>query len=253
MRMFALEGKKIARPVLVTIGILTILTCILTCTLYREYSIHFELDPWEIGTEYMGLLFPLFVTIPVCWQLYYERRNRFLVYTLPRIGKRRYLSAKWCACAMSAFLILFIPYFVSAIFALYVQAPKELAPPYEGYTHIFQTIYEQIPLLYALLLSLWKGLLGVLTMTFGFVLALYGGNIFVILTGPFIYVILENFVWSILGLANFRLVTAFEPTSMSTLVINSGSFIAGPLLMCCVIMLVVFYFKKIRKRPIYPV
>lgn len=253
MRNLILEGKKLARPVLVTIGILTVLTCILSCTLYRDYSIHFELDPWEIGTEYMGLLFPLFVTVPVCWQLYYERRDRFLVYTLPRMGKRRYLGAKWCACAVSAFLILFLPYFVSSVFALYVRAQKELTPPYEGYAHILQALYAQAPLLYALLLSLWKGLLGVLTMSFGFVLALYGGNIFVILTGPFIYAILENFIWSILGVPEFRFVTAFEPTSMSASIISIGSFIAGPLLMCGVLALILLYFQKVKKRPIYPV
>lgn len=253
MKSLALEGKKLARPVLITTAILTLLTCILSCTLYREYSIHFELDPWEIGTEYMSLLFPLFVTVPVCWQLYYERRDRFLVYTLPRIGKRRYLGVKWCVCAASAFLILFAPYFISALFALYVRAPKELKPLYEGYSHIFQALYAQTPLLYAFIFSLWKGFLGVLTMTFGFVLALYGNNVFVILTGPFIYVILENFILSIIGLPNFRFVTAFEPTSLSALTINAGSWIAGPLLMCCVIGFIILYFHKIRKRPIYPV
>ena len=77
MQNFILEGKKIARPVLVTLCLLTLLACILSCTLYREYTIHFELDPWEIGTEFLSLLFPLFVTVPICWQLYYERRDRF--------------------------------------------------------------------------------------------------------------------------------------------------------------------------------
>lgn len=121
MRNFILEGKKIARPVLFTTCLLTLLTCILSCTLYREYTIHFELDPWEIGTEFLSLLFPLFVTVPICWQLYYERRDHFLTYTLPRISRRRYLTAKWGACAAAAFIIIMIPYFVSALFALYVR------------------------------------------------------------------------------------------------------------------------------------
>lgn len=128
MRNFILEGKKIARPVLFTTCLLTLLTCILSCTLYREYTIHFELDPWEIGTEFLSLLFPLFVTVPICWQLYYERRDRFLTYTLPRISRRRYLTAKWGACAAAAFSIIMIPYFVSALFALYVRAPQKLWP-----------------------------------------------------------------------------------------------------------------------------
>lgn len=247
-----MELKKLSRPVLVALGLLTVLACVLTCTLYREYSIHFALDTWEIGTEFFGLLFPLFVTIPVCWQLYYERRNRFIVYTLPRIGKRRYLGAKWCACALSAFLILFVPYFLSALCALYVNTP-ELRPPYEGYTHIFQQLYAQLPLLYAFLLSLWKGILGVLIMTVGFALALYGNNIFVILTTPFIYAVLENFLWSILGHPYYRFITAFEPTSLADQYINLGSFLVGPLLMCAVIVLLILYYQKIKKRTVYSV
>ncbi|WP_303193595.1 hypothetical protein [Hungatella hathewayi] len=57
MRNFILEGKKIAKPVLVTTCLLTLLTCILSCTLYRGYTLHFELDAWEIGTEFLSLLF----------------------------------------------------------------------------------------------------------------------------------------------------------------------------------------------------
>lgn len=141
LRNIHLEIKKLAKPVLFTIGALTLLTCILSCTLYKDYSIYFDIDAWEIGTEYLGLLFPLFVTVPVCWELYYERRDHFLVYTLPRIRKRAYLGAKWCACALSAFLILFLPYFLSALAALFATAPKEFIDPYKGYSHIFHILY----------------------------------------------------------------------------------------------------------------
>ena len=156
MRNFILEGKKIARPVLFTTCLLTLLTCIL----YREYTIHFELDPWEIGTEFLSLLFPLFVTVPICWQLYYERRDRFLTYTLPRISRHRYL------------------------------------------------------------------------------------------TGPFIYVILENFFWAVLGMPGLRFVTAFEPGSLSASAVHASSFAAGPVLMCIVMGAAAFYYQKVKKRSI---
>ena len=90
-------------------------------------------------------------------------------------------------------------------------------------------------------------------MTFGFVLALYGSNVFVILTGPFIYVILENFFWAILGLPGLRFVTAFDPASLSAAAVHAASFTAGPVLMCIVMGLVVLYFQKVKKRTIYQV
>lgn len=252
LRLLKLELKKLSKTTLLAIAILTVLTCILTCTMYQEYSIYFKLDAWEIGTEYIGLFFPLFVTVPVCWELYYERRNRFLVYTLPRISKRAYLGAKWLACSISAFMILFIPYMASALCALYINSPDMNATP-EYFTHIWYPLYTQLPLLYAFLLAFWKGLLGVLTMSFGFALALYGKNIFVVLTAPFIYAILENFILSILNLAMYRFVTAFEPTSIAEPYINVGSFLAGPILMCLAIWLVILYFKKLKKYSVYTI
>ena len=194
LRLLKLELGKIFKPVITTTAILTVLTCILTCVLQRDYTVYFHIDAWEIGTEYIALLFPLFVTIPVCWQLYYERRDRFIVYTLPRISKQKYLSIKWAACALSGFCILFIPYVMSLLCALYVVTPANVLPPHDKYSHFLLTLYVQFPLIYGLLLSAWKALLGVLTMTFGFVLALFSRNIFVILTAPFVYVILENFI-----------------------------------------------------------
>lgn len=90
-------------------------------------------------------------------------------------------------------------------------------------------------------------------MSFGFALALYGKNIFVVLTAPFIYAVLENFILSILNLAMYRFVTAFEPTSMAKPYINVGSFFVGPTLMCLVIGLVILYFKKIKKSSVYTI
>lgn len=248
--MLWLELKKIRKPVMAAMLGTTALTCILTCTLYRNYRISFRLDPWEIGTEYLGLLFPLLVTVPVCWQLYYERRDRFIVYTLPRVSKLDYLAVKWLACALSAFLILFVPYFLSALCVLYTASPA-LKPANENYDHVFHSLYAQAPLLYALLLSLWKSLLGVLVMTFGFALALYGKNIFVILTAPFIYTVLENFGWAILGMPTYRLITAFEPTSLSSDAVTGASFIVGPVLLCAVIGFVVLYYVKLKRRTVY--
>ncbi len=64
LRLLKLELGKIFKPVITTTAILTVLTCILTCVLQRDYTVYFHIDAWEIGTEYIALLFPLFVTIP---------------------------------------------------------------------------------------------------------------------------------------------------------------------------------------------
>ena len=231
LRLLKLELGKIFKPVITTTAILTVLTCILTCVLQRDYTVYFHIDAWEIGTEYIALLFPLFVTIPVCWQLYYERRDRFIVYTLSRISRQKYLSIKWAACALSGFCILFIPYVMSLLCALYVVTPANVLPPHDKYSHFLLTLYVQFPLIYGLLLS-------------------------AILTAPFVYVILENFILASLSsasldLATYRFVTAFEPTCR--VYINLGSFIVGPVLMCLVIGAIILYYTKVKRQAIYTI
>lgn len=250
LRLLKLELRKLLKPVTAATALLTVLTCILTCVLQREYTVYFRIDTWEIGTEYLGLLFPLFVTVPICWQLYYERRNRFLAYTLPRVSKKTYLTSKWMACALSAFCILLVPYVLSLLCALYVVEPQYLFPMPEKYSHFLLPLYAQYPLVYGLLLSVWKALLGVLTMTFGFVLALFSKNIFVVLTAPFIYVILDNFFWSNLRVAN-AFVFGFEPGVLSPDYITPVTFAFGPIQMLLILTLIVLFYTKVKKRTIY--
>ena len=202
--------------------------------------------------KFYPLLFSLIVTVPVCWQLYYERRDRFLVYTLPRISKGKYLAAKWIACAVSAFALLFVPYVLSGLTALYLAPYAELHPEWvRPYFHIFLTWYTKYPLMYLFVLSLWKGLLGVLTMTFGFVLALFSTNLFVVLTAPFVYVILDNFLWSVPRIPNY-FIGAFQPFAVQGSDMPLQYWLWGPIQLTLVIGLTVLYYTRLRHRPIYP-
>ena len=101
------------------------------------------------------------------------------------------------------------------------------------------------------LLSVWKSFLGVLTMTFGFVLAMYSANIFVVLTAPFVYMILDNFFWSILRTAN-AFVMSFEPATMIPSYVTLKTFLWGPVQLSVVIGLVVLYYTRLRKRRVFP-
>ena len=241
------EWRKIRMPALFTTIAITIAACVLTCTLYSSYALSFDLDAWEVGTEFFGLIYPLFVVIPLCWGLYYERKNHFLLYVCPRVSIKMYLFAKWLIYALAAFLIIAIPYILSALAALYVKPPIVPFDTGRVFIHVFQDAYTQHPLAYAVGLSCWKGLIGILIMTMGFVLAMYCDNIFIVLTGPFMYTILENFVLAILGAPQYRLVTAFEPACIASNMVSTASFIVGPVLELLITLFLAFFFSKARK------
>ncbi|WP_419023079.1 hypothetical protein [Emergencia sp.] len=251
LNLIKVESKKIFRPVLFTTAILAVAMCVLTCTLYKSYTLQYDLEAWEVGTELFSLLYPLIAVVPLCWNLYYERKNNFLLYVQPRVPIKKYLAVKWGIYALGAFCMIAIPYTLSAVFALYVKAP--VVPFTNPFDHVFQKAFTQMPLLYGVILSCWKGVLGILMMTFGYVLAMYGRNIFVILTGPFVYSILENYILSILRLEQYRLVVAFDPTSISDDAISVMSFLAGPAFLAVVIFLTAFFLSKVRGNAVVTV
>ena len=151
------EWKKVFLPVLLTTVLLAIAMSVLSCTIYQNYTLHYDLEAWEVGTELFSLLYPLFVVVPLCWNLYYERKNNFLLYVIPRVKIKKYLTAKWIAYALGTLCIIVIPYILSAVFALYVKPP--VVPFVENpFSHIFENAFIKTPLLYAVALSLWRGI-----------------------------------------------------------------------------------------------
>lgn len=175
-RLIKTEWKKVFFPILIVTIIMTVVASVLTCMLYQNYALHYDLEAWEIGTEFFGLLYPLFAVIPLCWSLFYEKKNNFLLYVVPRISLKKYIAVKWFVYALGSFIIISIPYILSAIVALYVKAPIvpfEPGIPESPFTHVFLDTFIHRPMLYAVALSCWKGFIGVLVMTMGFVFALY--------------------------------------------------------------------------------
>ena len=100
------EWKKVFLPVLLTTVLLAIAMSVLSCTIYQNYTLHYDLEAWEVGTELFSLLYPLFVVVPLCWNLYYERKNNFLLYVMPRVKIKKYLTANELRMHWEPFVLL---------------------------------------------------------------------------------------------------------------------------------------------------
>ncbi|MFJ7941965.1 hypothetical protein ACIQYG_26450 [Peribacillus sp. NPDC096622] len=257
-----LEWRKLKLPILLTIIVGTLLSIILCNTIYKSYALEHQLEIWEVGFEIFNFIFPLLAVLPTCWLMYFERKNGFLKYILPRASKKQYLLSKWIVISGSAFLIMFIISFVGVVTALYGVQPIDVtytwispqtgeAAPRLLQTHFAGELFTESPLIYGLLLSVWKGFICVIVATMGYVFSLYSKNLFVILTGPFVYTILENFFLSILHLENLRLFTAFEPTSVEVEAVGLPSFLFGPMLAIVIMILYAIYMNFKVKESIY--
>lgn len=119
--LFWCELCKVYIPVLVTILLLSTVSSFVACTTYKDYSLAYDLEAWELGTEWLSIFFPIFVTAPVCWNLCSEWRRKVLYEMSQQMKIGHYLVIKWGAYALSAFLIMFVPNTVTAAVALYVK------------------------------------------------------------------------------------------------------------------------------------
>jgi hypothetical protein len=171
--------------------------------------------------------------------MFYERKDSFIIYSLLRTSKKKYLLTKWLITSFGGGLIVFLVSITSLFFSLFI-VPEKL-PTVNDYAlkNFAGHYFVNFPLQYGLVLSLWKGIIGFLIATFGFVLSLIVNNLLVILTGPFIYAILENFTLSILNVPYFRLVTSFDLNTLTASAISVDRLIVGPLILCLLIMFLI--------------
>ncbi|WP_106769180.1 hypothetical protein [Paenibacillus faecalis] len=258
-----LEWRKLRWSVLITLILLTVTVSILTGTIYKSYALEHDLEAWEVAIPFIVFLFPLISVLPVCWLMYFERKDHFLMYTLPRVNKSRYLWSKWIVVAGSSFFIMFIAMFMGVITALYIK--PDITPSYSlmdpvtgevmprlELQHFLGSLFVHHPLAYGLLISIWQGILSAIMATFGFVLSLFVSNIFVILTGPFIYYMLETFILANLKLEIYRLSVSFAPEFFNTDKFGYWPLLIGPALALIFTAVIAIYFRKIKKVPVYP-
>ena len=93
------------------------------------------------------------------------------------------------------------------------------------------------PIVFGLIWSLYKAFVATLICLFGQVIALYVGNLFLVLLAPFIYSVLENFITGVLRIPKFSLTTALILRRLSESVMNPINITIGLLIFILVIYL----------------
>ena len=252
INLIKLEIEKVYKPVLATLIITTLLFVAVVIKMGNEYYVQHSFEFWNVSIDYISIIFPILAVVPTCWIMYYERKNKFLLYTFPRVSKKDYILSKWIVCVISGFLIIFIPMFIGAVVALtqltdLVNTPAPYEPAF--YTTLFMPEFlVNHTYLYVFAHCLWDGFIAMIIATMGFVFSIYLDNIFVILTGPFIYATLDNFIMATLGFHKQRLMASFYVNSMTDT--NILNVLVGPTISILFIILLLIIL-KLKKAKVY--
>lgn len=253
LQLVKVEIKKLKYPYLLSILIATLYGSLMIIPVTSGYMYNYNIEVWEESGELFRMLFPLFAVIPTCWLMYYERKNGYLSYTITRVSKRKYITTKWLVSSLGGAFIVFLVSFVGIIISLYFLPEIIPSTQNDSINKFAGDYFINQPLVYGFLLSVWRSVIGFLVSSFGFVLSLYINNIFIVLTGPFVYSILENFILSVLGVPFFRLVTSFDPSTLDAGAVTTERLLVGPIILIIFVSGLLLYFKTIKKTSVYEV
>lgn len=249
LNLIKLEISKVFKPVIATLIFTMIVFVGIVIKMGNEYHVQHSFEFWNVAIDYIAIIFPILAVCPTCWVMYYERKNNFLLYTFPRVSKKDYIFSKWIVCVLSAFLIIFIPMLIGGVISLSfldnVHAPKPYEPMF--YSNLFMPDFLiNHTYLYIFIHCLWNGFLAMIVATMGFVFSIYLNNIFVILTGPFIYITLDNFVMATLGFHKQRFISSFYVNGMTDTNIFNLLIPPSISILLIIILLVIFKLKKVK-------
>ncbi|MFC4388321.1 hypothetical protein ACFOZ1_10960 [Gracilibacillus marinus] len=245
------EIQKLKYPYLISIFIAAIYSVLVIISVLHGYSYTYNIEVWEESGELFRIIFPIFAVLPTTWLMFYERKNGFLSYTITRVSKKKYIILKWLVSSIGGAFIVFIISFLGLIVCLYF-IPDVVSQGTDSAIDKFAgDFFVNHPFIYGFLLSIWRLFIGFLIASLGFVISLYVNNIFIVLTGPFVYAILENFSLSILGAPYYRLVTSFDPNTLQETAISIERLIVGPLFLIVFTSGIITYFALIKKENIY--
>lgn len=210
-------------------------------------ALQYNIELWIEGCSVLDFFFPLFVTIPFTWRIYFERKDGFLNYVSVRINRRKYLRSKLRRDMIIVFLMVFVIYYTGLSIAVFCFKPTVIVEDDFLFRYIWGSIQAKQPLVFGFFWCMWKGLIGAIIYVFGYCIALLADNVFVIAFAPFLYCTIENFVTGTLGLEQYSICTSYILNRLSPKVMKTVHYCAGALsfvIMGSVIVLVWAYRKK---------
>ncbi|MBM0046201.1 hypothetical protein JNO63_03750 [Anaerococcus sp. mt242] len=204
--------KKFIKEKLITSLITTAIYVLALFVLIYIYNgnsiIYYPIDPYVYGSSPVDFFLPLLVTIPFSFYSYHIVKNGFIDYAGVRISKKKYITYYILSSLISCFVMVFVANLLAIVFSVNIASISQefSKPSYDGF--LLGNLQMNSPLIFGIIWSLYKAFVATLICLFGQVISLYSGNLFLVLLGPFIYSVLENFITGVLRIPQFSFTTA---------------------------------------------
>lgn len=239
-----MKKEMIMAMVLAVAGI--IIMCAIELRIAGNTAVTHNIEIWIEAASFLDFFFPMFVSLPFVWKLYFERKDGFIKYVSMRTDCRKYMAVKMLAGMSSVFVMVFAIYYAGLIFAEIFVEPKAIAQDEILGRYLWGKMQMEAPLMFGALWCVWKGLVGSVICLFGYFVALLSENIFIISLLPFLYCMLENFVTGTIGYERYSIYTSFVLNRLSPDAMRVHNYYAGVIIFVAVTgaIMLVWAFKK---------
>lgn len=193
---------------LVTTAIYMVALFVLIYIYNGNSMIYYSIDPYVYASSPVDFFLPLLVTIPFSFYTYHIVKNGFIDYAGVRMAKKKYLTYYILSSLISCFLMVFVVNILGVVFSVNIATliSGEYIPSYSEYW--LGNLQMTSPIVFGIIWSVCKAFVATLICLFGQIIAVYVGNLFLVLLAPFIYSVLENFITGVLRIPQFSLTTA---------------------------------------------
>lgn len=218
--------KKFIVPSLVCTLLITIILIILCSITANNTAICNRIEIWIEACDYVDFFLPLIVCLVFTPFFYFINRRGFIKYAAVRTGRDRYLLTHFLASAICVVLIVGISYY-SALCVSLNMTPETLVSENRLVDYVFGEYEVFHPYLFGVVWCLYKGVVAILFVFFGNLLAFYTDNLFVSVLGPFIYCMAENMITALLNIPMYSIMTAYILNRLSPSCMHAHNYVIG--------------------------
>lgn len=242
-----IEFKRalIYKRIMVWIAIILLPSLIRFPLIKDSYAFYRPIEVFQILiSDYIPMLFPVFMILIYTNSFVNERKNDFILYTRTRIWMPTYVWSKAIVNAVLAFIVSFLLIFLPFVFAIYVEPSLSIVHfyPLENSTTVDYTFNQLLTygtLTYGIVYASWVGLNGVIYSTLAFLLSLTIKNSFIAFSLPFIWYQVMNFVTGVLGVSYLSPISTIFPFNV---VKNDLWTVIPPFAVLCLAILGICYY-----------
>ncbi|MGN0485382.1 MAG: hypothetical protein ACI4HI_17730 [Lachnospiraceae bacterium] len=207
-----------------------------------------KIEIWIDACQYIDFFLPLILCMAFVPMIFMQNRDGFIKYASIRISRKQYILSHIFSIAIVVFVGTMLAYYLSLIFSLRVLKPQDIGTRNYLLAYVFGRYQVYHPYLFGFAWCIWKGMVAMLFVTFGCLMALYMDNLFIAVLLPFLYCMAENLVTSLLQIPQYSIMTSYVLNRLSPSCMHVWNYIIGVVFFALFATIVILVLRRRNKN-----